>query len=94
MEQMRLIPFVGVTIRSGRMQDMCLWPLEDISVIEVTRINGSVVLINSDLIECVEETPDSVITLTTGKRLIVKESRQDIKNLVKSYKQEIYGTVP
>ncbi|MBP5194914.1 MAG: flagellar FlbD family protein [Lachnospiraceae bacterium] len=63
-------------------------------MIEVTRLNGTVVLINQDLIECVEETPDSVITLTTGRRLIVKESRQEIKNLVKSYKQEIYGAVP
>lgn len=62
-------------------------------MIEVTRLNGTVVLINSDLIECVEETPDSVITLTTGRRLIVKESRQEIKELVKSYKQEIYGSV-
>ena len=62
-------------------------------MIEVTRLNGTVVLINSDLIECVEETPDSVITLTTGRRLIVKESRQEIKELVKSYKQEIYGFV-
>ena len=60
-------------------------------MIEVTRMNGSVVLINSDLIECVEETPDTVMTLTTGRKLIVKESRQEIKNLVKSFKHEIYG---
>ena len=58
-------------------------------MIEVTRLNGTVVLINQDLIECVEETPDSVITLTTGRRLIVKESRQEIKNLVKSYRKGI-----
>ena len=60
-------------------------------MIEVTRMNGSIVLINSDLIECVEETPDTVMTLTTGRKLIVKESRQEIKNLVKSFKHEIYG---
>ncbi len=60
------------------------------SVIEVTKINGGIALINCDLIEYVEETPDTVITLTTGRKLIVKESRQEIKNLVKSYKWEIY----
>ncbi len=60
-------------------------------MIEVTRMNGSVVLINSDLIECVEETPDTVLTLTTGRKLIIKESRQEIKNLVKSFKRGIYG---
>ena len=48
---------------------------------------GTTVLINSDLIETVEETPDTVISLTTGKKFIVKESRQQIKSLVKSYKR-------
>ena len=43
-------------------------------MIEVTRLNGTTVLINSDLIETVEETPDTVISLTTGKKFIVKES--------------------
>ena len=51
-------------------------------MIEVTKINGVKVLVNPDLIELVEETPDTVLTLTTGKKIIVKESRQEIKNLV------------
>lgn len=57
-------------------------------MIEVTKINGSKLLINTNLIESVEETPDTMITLTSGKKIIVKESRQMIKNLVKSYKRE------
>ena len=61
-------------------------------MIEVTKLNGSQVLINSDLIEIVEETPDTVITFTTGRKIIVKESRQQIKSLVKSYKREIMET--
>ena len=59
-------------------------------MIEVTRLNGTTVLINSDLIETAEETPDTVISLTTGKKFIVKESRQEVKNLVKSYKRDIF----
>ncbi len=55
-------------------------------MIEITKMNGQKVLINPDLIEMVEETPDTVMTLTTGRKIIVKESRQDIKNLVKSYR--------
>ena len=47
-------------------------------MIEVTRLNGTTVLINSDLIETVEETPDTVISLTTGKKFIVKEYKRDI----------------
>ena len=57
-------------------------------MIDVTRLNGKEITLNCDLIEIVEETPDTVITLTTGKKIIVKESRHTIKNLVKSYKKE------
>ena len=37
----------------------------------------------------VEETPDTVMTLTTGKKIIVKESRQTVKNLVELYRKDI-----
>lgn len=60
-------------------------------MIEVTKLNGSRVLINPDLIELVEETPDTVIVFTTGRKLIVKEGRQEVKNLVKSYRKEIFA---
>ena len=59
-------------------------------MIDVTKIDGKTVTINADLIEILEEIPETVITLTTGKKIIVKESRQKVKNLVKSYKQEIF----
>ena len=57
-------------------------------MIDVTKMNGMNITINSDLIETVEDTPATVITLTTGRKIIVKESRQTIKNLVKSFKRE------
>ena len=60
-------------------------------MIEVTKINGSKVLVNPDLIELVEETPDTVISFTTCRKIIVKESRQDVKNLVKSYRKDIFA---
>ena len=40
-------------------------------MIEVTRLNGTQILVNADLIELVEETPDTVITFTTGRKIIV-----------------------
>lgn len=58
-------------------------------MIELTRLNNSLIMVNCDLIETVEENPDTVITLTTGKKYVVKESRQDIRKLVISYKQTI-----
>ena len=57
-------------------------------MIDVTKMNGMNITINSDLIETVEDTPDTVITLTTGRKRIVKERRQKITNLVKSFKRE------
>ncbi len=59
-------------------------------MIEVTKLSGQKILVNPDLLEMVEETPDTVVTLTTGKKIIVKESRQEIKNLVKSYRRDIF----
>ncbi|MBO4420908.1 MAG: flagellar FlbD family protein [Lachnospiraceae bacterium] len=59
-------------------------------MIDITKIDGRGITINAELIETIEEIPETVITLTTGKKLIVKESRQKVKNLVKSYKQDIF----
>lgn len=59
-------------------------------MIEITRLNDIKLIINAELIETVEETPDTVITLTNGKKIIAKESRQEVKNLVISYKRDIF----
>lgn len=58
-------------------------------MIEVTKLNGSRILVNAELMETVEETPDTVITFVNGKKIIVKESRQEVRNLVISYKREV-----
>ena len=62
-------------------------------MVELTRLNDTKFTLNADLIETVEEVPDTVITLTTGKKIFVKESRQNVKNLVILYKQEIFRNV-
>ena len=60
-------------------------------MIEVTKMGGQKVLINPELIEVIEETPDTVISFSTGRKIIVKESRQEIKNLVKLYRKDIFA---
>lgn len=60
-------------------------------MIEVTRLNDKTLMINAELIERVEETPDTLVTLTTGNKIIVKESMYNIKKLVLEYKKEIYN---
>lgn len=59
-------------------------------MIDVTKVNGKKFTLNSRLIETIEETPDTVITLTTGKKIIVEESRQEVKNLVKLYENDLF----
>ncbi|MBE5944820.1 MAG: flagellar protein FlbD [Lachnospiraceae bacterium] len=60
-------------------------------MIEVTRLKGTKIFINAELIEMVEETPDTVITLTSGKKYIVSESGRDIIELVIDYKRKIHS---
>ena len=58
-------------------------------MIKLTRTSGKEFVLNADLIEEVQETPDTVITLTNGKKLLVKDSADDIINKVVDYQQEI-----
>lgn len=60
-------------------------------MINVTKLNGLQVTINEDFIETVEETPDTVITMSTGRKFIIKESRQEVINLVKSYRKDVFA---
>ena len=62
-------------------------------VIDVTLLNGKQITVNAEIIEVVDEVPDTVITLTTGRKIIVKESRQKVKSLVKSYKRDILNRI-
>ena len=55
-------------------------------MIKVTKLNNTQIIVNSDLIEFVEKTPDTLITLTTGKKLMVTESLEEIMTLVLEYR--------
>ncbi len=50
-------------------------------MINVTKLNGSSMVINTDLIESVEVTPDTLITLTTGRKIMVTETVEEIVRL-------------
>jgi flagellar protein FlbD len=47
-------------------------------MIEVTRLHNQKLVINADLIEFVEATPDTMISTTTGKKILVKESVAEV----------------
>lgn len=55
----------------------------------MNRINNKELVVNAELIEFVEATPDTVISLTTGRKLVVLESIDEVINKVVKYKQKI-----
>jgi flagellar protein FlbD len=58
-------------------------------MIQLTKFNKQHITINAIYIERVEATPDTVITLTTDKKILVLESVEEVTNLVTSYYQKI-----
>lgn len=58
-------------------------------MISLTRLNGSQMWLNAIMIETVEETPDTYVTLVTGKRMIVLEKAADVIDRIKEYYREI-----
>jgi len=58
-------------------------------LILITRFDNKKVVINGELIEMIETTPETLITLTTGKKVIVKESVDEVVEKVKKYKKEL-----
>jgi flagellar protein FlbD len=58
-------------------------------MIYVTRLNHTSVVLNCDLIEHIETTPDTIISLTTGQKLMVLESAEEIIARVTQYRRSI-----
>lgn len=59
-------------------------------MITLTRLNGERLTLNIDMIELMEETPDTIITLTTGKKILVCESVEQIKKDIILFRKRIY----
>lgn len=56
-------------------------------MINVTRLDNSELVINSDLIEILEAIPETIIHLTTGKKIMVKETVDQIIERVTAFKR-------
>lgn len=59
-------------------------------MITITRLNDKEIVINAELIETVEETPDTTITMTTGRKYIAKETSEEIIKKIVEYKRKIF----
>ena len=60
-------------------------------MIKLTRLGGRPFYLNDDLIESLESTPDTTIQLTTGKRIMVHESPEEVLQRIVDFRRRVYG---
>jgi flagellar protein FlbD len=60
-------------------------------MIELTRLNGHSLIVNSDLLKFVEASPDTVLTLVTGEKVVVLESCAEVAALAQAYRVRVLG---
>jgi flagellar protein FlbD len=58
-------------------------------MIQLTRLNHQPLMVNSDLIKFVEQSPDTVITLVTGEKLVVCESAEEVKTRLIQFRRSV-----
>lgn len=63
-------------------------------MIELTRLNGHPLVVNAELIKFVEQNPDTVITLVTGDKMVVRESTSEVTRRVLVYRRDLYPLSP
>ena len=59
-------------------------------MITLTKLNDEQFVLNAELIKTVESTPDTIITITTGNKYVVKEKSEDVVSAVVQYKRDIF----
>jgi len=62
-------------------------------MIELTRLNGSTMVLNSDLIKTAEASPDTMLTLINGEKLIVREEPREVVERVLAYRARLLATL-
>jgi len=62
-------------------------------MIELTRLNGTPIILNSDLIKTAEASPDTMLTLITGEKLIVREDTAEVMERVLAYRSRLLALV-
>jgi len=62
-------------------------------MIELTRLNGTSIVLNSDLIKTAEASPDTMLTLINGEKLIVRETCAEVSERVLAYRARLLAAV-
>ncbi len=63
-------------------------------MIELTRLNGHPLVINAELIKFIEQNPDTVITLVTGDKMVVREAAPEVMQRVLDYRRNLHSRDP
>ena len=58
-------------------------------MIQLTRLNGKSIVVNSDLIEFIENAPDTVITLITAEKVVVTETTEEILERIVLFRRRL-----
>ncbi|MGA7884759.1 MAG: flagellar FlbD family protein [Acidobacteriaceae bacterium] len=61
-------------------------------MIQLTRLNGNPLVVNSDLIKYAEASPDTVLTLVNGEKIVVLESCAEVVRRTAEYRAQVFGT--
>jgi flagellar protein FlbD len=60
-------------------------------MIELTRLNGQKLFVNCDLLKYAEASPDTVLTLLTGEKIVVRESCPEVMALAMTFRARVLG---
>jgi flagellar protein FlbD len=63
-------------------------------MVQLTRLNNQPLMVNSDLIKFVEQSPDTLITLVNGEKLIVRETAEEIVRRIVEYRRTVLQGTP
>jgi uncharacterized protein YlzI (FlbEa/FlbD family) len=58
-------------------------------MIQLTRLNNHPLAVNSDLIKFIEQAPDTVITLVTGEKIVVRENAQEVLDRIVQFRRSV-----
>ena len=63
-------------------------------MIQLTRLNGQPLIVNSDLIKLIENTPDTVITLVSSEKIVVRETSEAVLDRIVAFRRRVLEGLP
>lgn len=63
-------------------------------MIQLTRLNNTPLIVNSDLIKFVEESPDTLVTLITGEKIVVREKSAEVLARIYEFRRSVLRGLP